>query len=136
MPQQGDICHCPCLLVARRPPSHILWNIKWPLLAIMVETAAIAIWEHYAFLGVLPKLDSQNLLKDLFKLVSFAMSLLLAVRLQRCYERWKEAQIFSSVVGGGGTCAAAARQLQHPSSTPPPGSVGCDAMQASMRRKE
>jgi hypothetical protein len=86
--------------VARRPPSHILWNIKWPLLAIMVETATIGIWEYYAHNGFLPKLDSENVMKDLFRLVSFAMSLLLAFRLQRSYDRWNLArQSISGVVG-------------------------------------
>ena len=101
MPEPHAFNVLPCLLVARRPPSHILWNIKWPLLAIMVETAAVVVWEHFSAEGnTVPPLDGHNMLRDLFRLVSFAMSLLLAFRLQRSYDRWRDArQSIASVVG-------------------------------------
>ena len=101
MPEPHAFNVLPCLLVARRPPSHILWNIKWPLLVIMLVTAAVAVWEHFALAGeVVPEIDRENMLRDLFRLVNFAMSLLLAFRVQRSYDRWKDArQSIASVVG-------------------------------------
>ena len=120
-----------------RPPTHNLWNIKWPLLAIMVEASALAIWQVYHDSGDtgLPTIDHVNLTKDLFRMSSFAMSLLLAFRVQRSYERWRDArQSIASVVGGGGSCAAAAAPAGGAHPLPPWQRRTC-AVQAGMRRQ-
>lgn len=66
----------------------------------MLITSGVATWEYYAYTtGAVPPLDPNNVLKEQFRLISFAMALLLTFRVQRCYERWREARdSMSSVV--------------------------------------
>ncbi|GAX76520.1 hypothetical protein CEUSTIGMA_g3966.t1 [Chlamydomonas eustigma] len=82
------------------PPSHILWNIKWPYLFIMITAIAV---ESYDVFDQFPLVDENGVLATGFKLVSFAMSLLLAFRVNRTYERWKEGRSSLAGVGNGAT---------------------------------
>jgi putative membrane protein len=77
-----------------------LWNIKWPYLFIMISAIGAEVYEVF---DQFPLVDEYGILKDSFKLVSFAMSLLLAFRLNRTYERWKEGRSSLSGVGNGAT---------------------------------
>eukprot|EP00798_Chlamydomonas_sp_ICE-L_P016392 gene16392-22594_t len=68
------------------PPSHILWNIKWPWLSSVLIAIAIGILSNTT-----RKLNIPLLLTS-FHITSFAMSLLLAFKLNRAYDRWKAAR--------------------------------------------
>lgn len=49
----------------------------------MLVTAAVAVYDHFAYGDELPQLDTDNLTKDLFRMSTFAMSLLLAFRVNQ-----------------------------------------------------
>ncbi len=108
------------LLCYLGPPSHILFNIKWPFLGIMLVAVAVNLWEYAGQIPAgrhgnrccfilhlaskplvplaavyyhgFPLVDEHGVLQNSFRLTSFAMSLLLAFRLNRTYDRWKEAR--------------------------------------------
>eukprot|EP00798_Chlamydomonas_sp_ICE-L_P016396 gene16396-22598_t len=68
------------------PPSHILWNVKWPWLFSMLVSAGASLFSIFYY-----DLNIQLLLTS-FRVTSFAMSLLLAFKLNRAYDRWKSAR--------------------------------------------
>eukprot|EP00798_Chlamydomonas_sp_ICE-L_P005317 gene5317-18562_t len=68
------------------PPSHVLWNVKWPWLFSMLVAAGVQIFKHLD-----RELDLPQLIQS-FSITSFAMSLLLAFKLNRGYDRWKAAR--------------------------------------------
>lgn len=71
------------------PPGHILWNIKWPFLAVALEVLIICVWQNY-YEEIFPDwkiMDKDKVLQTNFRLSSFAMSLLLAFRINRTYGR-------------------------------------------------
>ena len=101
------------------PPQHVLWNVKWPYLFIMITAvSAEVVLKSWAYFFDEDAILASSLLincvltswhcgywtfhlckhvllrclfflqKDAFRLVSFAMSLLLAFRLNRTYERY------------------------------------------------
>jgi hypothetical protein len=70
--------------------GHILWNIKLPLAAVMVVAVGVCTWEHLRATCCpgLPSLDTSNTTYNMFRVSSFVMSLVLALRLRATYERW------------------------------------------------
>ncbi len=88
-PNDSHALPCATLHDAVGPPSHVLYNIKFPYAAIMLVAIGAETFEMYQNF---PLIDEYGILKDSFRLISFAMSLLLAFRLNRTYERWKEAR--------------------------------------------
>ena len=100
-------------LRACRAAGHILWNIKLPLAAVMAVAVAVCVWEHLRATCCpgLPSLDTSNTTYNMFRVSSFVMSLILALRLRATYERW-----WDGAVGWGGVGrqarAGAGRALQ------------------------
>jgi hypothetical protein len=86
-------------LRACRAAGHILWNIKLPLAAVMAVAVAVCVWEHLRAICCpgLPSLDTSNTTYNMFRVSSFVMSLILALRLRATYERW-----WGGEVGWGG----------------------------------
>uniref|UniRef100_A0A7R9Z3M3 Uncharacterized protein n=1 Tax=Chlamydomonas euryale TaxID=1486919 RepID=A0A7R9Z3M3_9CHLO len=76
------------------PPSHVLWNIKWPWLVTVLVSLWVVLRQDLA-----DGWDRHSILKDTFRSTSFAMSLLLAFRLNRTYERWRQARSSLASVG-------------------------------------
>ncbi|KAG1666969.1 hypothetical protein FOA52_004252 [Chlamydomonas sp. UWO 241] len=86
------------------PPSHVLWNIKYPWLFVMAITTMLVIWADITTRTEEPiEWDRHEVLKSTFRMTSFAMSLLLAFRINRTYDRWREARSSLSGVGTGAT---------------------------------
>jgi hypothetical protein len=72
------------------PPANILWRIRWPML-VNIVIAILVVADAYADLatggrGILPNIDGAVLLG--WRMISFVMSLLLAFRVNRAYDRW------------------------------------------------
>ena len=83
------------------PPSHVFWNIKYPWLLVMAVTATYALsirFNHDTSLMTMIGENSADI-KDSFRYTSFVMSLVLAWRLNRGYERWWSAR--TSIAGVG-----------------------------------
>ncbi|GAX74842.1 hypothetical protein CEUSTIGMA_g2288.t1 [Chlamydomonas eustigma] len=79
------------------PPSHVLFNIKWPVLCVMLVCAL-----HQKRLdGLLVGENLKKLMDYAYRYSTFAMSLLLAFRINRTYERWKEARASMAAVVNG-----------------------------------
>jgi putative membrane protein len=72
------------------PPGHFLRNLKLPL--AMVTIVGLASCTYYGMKYTkspyLPDFDQAGNLKTLFQMGSFAVALLLALRINRTYERW------------------------------------------------
>jgi putative membrane protein len=72
------------------PPGHLLRNLALPMTMITVVTLCCAV--YYGLQATisphLPVFDRAGNLKILFQLGTFAVSLLLAMRINRTYERW------------------------------------------------
>ena len=82
------------------PPSHILYNIKWPFLAI--NLISLLIQHLSAFTDILAEFKAElSHLRTAFTMTSFCMSLLLSYRVNRAYERWNQARSSISGLGGG-----------------------------------
>jgi hypothetical protein len=60
---------------------------------VLAITSSVALWEYCASKprSRIVFLDPEDTFFDMFRASSFAMSLLLAFRVQRTFERWKEA---------------------------------------------
>ncbi|KAL4425530.1 hypothetical protein ABPG75_009546 [Micractinium tetrahymenae] len=76
------------------PPAHILWNIKLPLSMCMLCAVLITLWDQLRLTCCpgLPSFDPQNVTYNVFRLASFAMSLILSLRISRAYDRWWQAR--------------------------------------------
>jgi predicted membrane chloride channel (bestrophin family) len=72
------------------PPCHLLWNLRLPLSLIFIVTMTSVI--YYALQDTLypglPNFDGPGVIRTTFTSGSFAVSLLLAMRLNRSYERF------------------------------------------------
>ncbi len=82
------------------PPSHLLRNLRLPLSMIAVVSVASAVYYgiQLTMYPQMPNFDEDGNLKALFSLGSFAVSLLLAMRLNRTYERfWLARQSFGGI---------------------------------------
>lgn len=89
------------------PPCHLLWRVKWPLLAVMAVTVSLAGYElARASYPWLLNLDKGNITYSCVRLSSFAMALLLTLRLNRSYERWWAARQAFGGIGSGAIALA------------------------------
>lgn len=79
------------------PPSHSFWHIGLPVSAVMAMCVGI----KYAEGHVAWQLDQYNNYAMLFRLSSFVLSLLLAFRANRTYDRWWQARTAFGGIGGG-----------------------------------
>ena len=71
------------------PPAHILWSIKWPMLLITVEVLGI----YFAPESVNRWIDDdRETYITAFRICSFAMSLLLASRVNNVIQRFNQAR--------------------------------------------
>eukprot|EP00890_Picochlorum_soloecismus_P004911 jgi/Picsp_1/5420/NSC_02779-R1_protein len=71
------------------PPTYLLWNLLMPLSIILAIILANATYYTCAtYNKSLPTFDRSGNAQMAFSYSSFALSLLLALRLQRTYERW------------------------------------------------
>jgi putative membrane protein len=83
------------------PPSHILWNIKWPFIAINFISYVV---QYYGLMsGDQQWRQELSHLRTAFTMSSFCMSLLLSYRVNRAYERWSQARSSISSLGSGAT---------------------------------
>lgn len=72
------------------PSPAVLWNIKLPLSMCMLCAILVTLWAQLRISCCpgLPSLDPQNVTYNVFRLASFAMSLILSLRISRAYDRW------------------------------------------------
>lgn len=71
------------------PPAYLLWNLLLPITIIVTIILANAIYYTFAtYNKSLPTFDRSGNAQMAFSYSSFALSLLLALKLQRTYERW------------------------------------------------
>lgn len=83
------------------PPSHILYNIKYPYLLVQIISLLVQVVGGYT--SAIPWKDEMTSIKTAFTMSSFTMSLLLSFRINQVYTRWKEARQSISGVGNGAT---------------------------------
>ncbi|KAI8462924.1 MAG: Bestrophin, RFP-TM, chloride channel-domain-containing protein [Monoraphidium minutum] len=79
------------------PPTHTLSHVLFPVLAVMAVCVGIKLAEG----KVTWELDQYNNYALLFRYSSFVLSLLLAFRLNRTYDRWWAARCAFGGIGGG-----------------------------------
>lgn len=102
---QGDRRFFDAMFCYVGPPSHFIWNLRLPLALVMLVSAGMAVYEYCrTTLGWgLPELDRNDIMYDTFRLASFAMALLLSLRVGRTYDRWWVARCGFAGVGNAAT---------------------------------
>jgi hypothetical protein len=90
------------------PPSHLLRNLRLPLALVTFITLAAAVYHilRTTTFPNMPRLDASDNLRNIYSLGSFAVSLLLAMRLNRTYERfWLARRSFGGIGMNNGQAA-------------------------------
>ncbi|GAX81774.1 hypothetical protein CEUSTIGMA_g9202.t1 [Chlamydomonas eustigma] len=80
------------------PPSHVLFNIKFQLMGVIA--VALCVQSNFAR-DIVIDITSRNLADKAFRYSSFTMSLLLSFRINKAYERWKDAHYNIATMGRG-----------------------------------
>jgi predicted membrane chloride channel (bestrophin family) len=83
------------------PPSHILYNIRYPIAIILLLDIAVVVWRGISP-GTFPSAleDREQTVKLGFQLSSFSISVLLGYKVQKGFERWRDALAALTGVGG------------------------------------
>ena len=96
---QSEWRYLPALMVCLGPPNFVLWSVKLPVLGILLISGGLLAANRYG----LAISDTHNSLKTAFHLSTFVMSLLLAFRVNRVYDRWWTARSSFGTLGSSST---------------------------------
>ena len=96
---QSELRYLQALFPYLGPPNYVLWSVKYPVLAVLLISGALLVANRYG----LTVADTNNSFKTAFGFSTFAMSLLLAFRINRCYDRWWSARSSFGTVGSSST---------------------------------
>ncbi|KAI7837078.1 hypothetical protein COHA_009076 [Chlorella ohadii] len=95
-------------------PSHILWNVRWPLLSVVLANCLCILYGIKVVTWGLPSWQNGDDYRLSFQLCSFALSLILSFRVKVGYDRWWAArQQFGNLRTGACTLACMARNYLH-----------------------